>query len=343
MYKNHSLTKYIVKNKILKDEKIKLLDIGCRGGIDEKWRVLGDYLEAYAIDPIINEIEELKQNEKNNFVHYFSCYIGLKEDNELVKNKNGNFCGNNPWASLSSWQLGEIMAKANDTEETKKEQNRWGELQLADESELYSVDDFINKFTKNGIDFIKLDIDGADFFALLSAKDTLSSGDVLGLDLEVNFYGTDNETDHTFHNTDRLVRKYNFELFNLDIRKYTRAALPDKFIYNFPAQTHKGSPMQADAFYMKNVNFIDKNTKWFEPFKLLKMAIIYELYGLNDCAAEIFVNYRKILENVIDVDKALDLLTPLFNGKEITYKEYMDMIHNNPEILYPKNYENKEF
>jgi len=338
------MTRYIVQNKILKDEKIKLLDIGCRGGIDKKWRVLGDYLEAYAIDPILTEIERLQQEEKSDFVKYFACYIGLDNDHPVVQSREGkDFWGKSPWSSLSSWQIGNAIAKKTDHEETKKRQNRWGELKLASQDELYTVDEFIKQFTNQNIDFLKIDVDGADFYALLSGQTTFTDKNILGLDLEVNFYGTDSSTDHTFHNTDRFVKKYNYELFDLDIRRYTRAALPDKFIYNIPAQTFKGSPMQADAFYMKNINFIDKEFEysWFEPVRLLKMAIIYELYGLNDCAAEILLEYRTILEEILNVDYALDLLTPLLNGKKISYKEYMNTISDNPEILFPKNYKNE--
>lgn len=173
---------------------------------------------------------------------------------------------------------------------------------------------------------------------MLSAQKTLTDKNILGLDLEVNFYGTDCSTDHTFHNTDRFMKKHNYELFDLDIRRYTKAALPDKFIYNIFAQTISGAPLQGDAFYMKNINFIDKESEysWFESMRLLKMAIIYELYGLDDCAAEILLNHRSKLESLLDVDHALDLLTPLLNGKKVSYKDYMKSINNNPEILFPK-------
>lgn len=118
----YPMTRYIVHNKLLKDEKIKLLDIGCRGGIDKKWRVLGDFLEAYAIDPILTEIKKLQQEEKSDYVKYFACYIGLNEDHPLVQSRNGkNFWGKNPWSSLSSWQLGNSMAKKSDNEEEKKD------------------------------------------------------------------------------------------------------------------------------------------------------------------------------------------------------------------------------
>jgi hypothetical protein len=57
--------------------------------------------------------------------------------------------------------------------------------------------------------------------------------------------------------------------------------------------------------------------------RLLKTAVFFELYCLNDCAAEIIVAHREVLAPVVDCDRLLDLLTPPFRGALLNYKNYM--------------------
>ena len=57
--------------------------------------------------------------------------------------------------------------------------------------------------------------------------------------------------------------------------------------------------------------------------KLLKLACLFEIFDMPDHAAEILITYRNELENLIDIDENLNILTKEATGKDITYKEYM--------------------
>jgi hypothetical protein len=62
------------------------------------------------------------------------------------------------------------------------------------------------------------------------------------------------------------------------------------------------------------------------PDKLLKLACLFEIFDMPDHAAEILITYRTELENLIDVDENLNILTKEATGKDITYKEYMSSV-----------------
>jgi FkbM family methyltransferase len=321
-----------------------LIDIGCSGGIADCWRAFGKHLRAYAVDPMLSEIDRLKAAETNPNVTYHAGYIGLPADHAIVRARGAaGTVSNNPWSRLSTaWAL-ELAAKSSDDNATKVRHNRWPETRLADPATLMTLTDYLCKHEIDDVDFIKLDIDGMDFEALLSGEESIEPRGVIGFMLEVNFCGTDSASDHTFHNTDRFMRRQQFELLDLSIRRYSRRALPAPFALRMFAQTDWGAPLQGDAFYLKRLIEVDGQAARdkISPVKLLKAVAICELWGAPDCAAELIVAYRRQLSGVVDVDRLLDLLTPDFHGRRLSYREYLDSFAHNPEVFYPATIKKK--
>jgi hypothetical protein len=302
--------------------------------------VFGNHLRAYAIDPMLSEIESLKAAETNPNVTYHAGYVGLPEDHPIVRSRGGTGpVGNNPWSRLSTAWASELASKGNDDNDTKVRQNRWPETRLADPSTLMTLTEFIHKHQIDNVDFIKLDIDGNDYFALVSCEEIIESHGVIGFMLEVNYCGTDSDTDHTFHNTDRFMRRHRFELLDLSIRRYSRKALPAPFAMRMFAQTNWGAPLQGDAIYLKDLANPggEAEARPFSNTKLLKAVALCEIFGLPDYAAEVITSYRHQLSELVDVDKLLDLLTPELNGQKLSYKEYIEQFSNDPEAFYPQS------
>lgn len=328
----------MVSQSIFKDAPFTLIDIGCSRGISKSWRVFGKSLRAYAVDPMLSEIEKLKATETNPNVSYHAGYIGLPENHPIVRSRGATGpVANSPWPRLSTaWAL-ELSSRANDNNQIKVKHNRWPETRLADPSTLMTLADFIREQHIDNVDFIKLDIDGNDFYALLSCEDMIESRGVIGFMLEVNYCGSDSDTDHTFHNTDRFMRKHQFELLDLTIMRYSRKALPAPFVAHRFAQTNWGAPLQGDAIYLSDVANPGREAeaRQFSNTKLLKAVAICEIFGLPDCAAEVITSYRHQLSELVDVDKLLDLLTPDFNGRTLSYKEYIQLFSNDPQAFYP--------
>ena len=98
--------------------------------------------------------------------------------------------------------------------------------------------------------------------------------------------------------------------------------------------------MQGDAVYLRDGASPAYELVWGEPLadaKLVKLACLYELFRLPDCAVELLLTHRARLERLIDVDHALDLLTPPLRGREVSYREYVADFTGDPTSFYPAN------
>src|SRR4029077_12704272 len=95
---------------------------------------------------------------------------------------------------------------------------------------------------------------------------------------------------NTFSNIDTYLRSAGFTLADLQAYRYSRAALPRRFIHNFPSGTEHGPIKWADAVYLRDGAFPDYCELWnWRPSvpKLIKLIGLYEVFGLADCAAEL--------------------------------------------------------
>jgi FkbM family methyltransferase len=333
-------TQHLVDQGLFRDSPFTLIDVGCSGGISNIWRVFGKSLRAYAIDPMLAEIEKLGAAETNPNVTYHPGYIGLPDGHPIMSSRRDkSSVGNNPWERLSTAWAMKISSRGSDDNETKVKQNRWPETRLAHPSTRVTLADFIRTNRIDNVDFIKIDIDGDDFYALVSCEETINSSGVIGFMLEVNYCGTDSETDHTFHNTDRFMRKHRFQLLDLTIRRYSRKALPAPFVLPMFAQTTWGAPLQGDAVYIRDLaNGSAQACGFASPnIKLLKAAAVCEMFGFPDCAAELLTGYDRQLSEIVDVETLLDLLTPEWNGRKLSYREYLRLFSENPESFYPQS------
>ena len=183
----------------------------------------------------------------------------------------------------------------------------------------------------------------SDFVILSSIRDELESMKVLGACLEVNYFGTASPTDHTFHNTDRLMREAGFDLFGLTVRPYSVAALPARYALNMPAQSLVGRPLQGDALYFRD---LCAPHNWglaltMGPEKIAKLAALFAMTGLPDHAAELLIKFRRRLAGLFDVESGLELLAAQLqelapiNEPPLRYRDYMAAFKRDDRRFYP--------
>jgi hypothetical protein len=200
------------------------------------------------------------------------------------------------------------------------------------------VDDLVQKENLSGLDFIKVDVDGYDLDVILSAEKSTQESPVLGFTLEVNFYGSTADTDHTFHNTDKLMRQWGFDLFNLSMRRYSAAALPAPFEWDGPAQTLFGRPYQGDAVYLRDPMAAETRgapqSPPLSPQKLLKLACLFECFGLPDHAAELIKAKAPTLNSLCNPQELLDILANEVDPSVRSYSEYIKNFTSNPTAFY---------
>jgi hypothetical protein len=188
------------------------------------------------------------------------------------------------------------------------------------------------------VDFIKVDVDGYDLDVILSAATCTQKSPVLGYTLEVNFYGSTADTDHTFHNTDRLMRQWGFDLFGLSMRRYSAAALPAPYEWDGPAQTLFGRPYQGDAVYLRDPMAAETRgappCPALSPQKLLKLACLFECFGLPDHAAELVQANSQTLSDLGSPQRLLDILANEVDPSVSMYAAYIAKFRSDPTAFY---------
>jgi hypothetical protein len=327
----------------LADAHFTLIDIGCSGGIDEVWRVFGPRLRALGFDPNLQDVERLNAAEKLPGIEYIAAFVGPPQDApEMAQMRARDFWARNPWGRLSTARTLEIraaeIAKAGSVE--KQRFNQWRSVPLADAEHPLVVAEVLRDRSIRDVDFVKIDVDGADLVILRSLEQALQDTQVLGLGIEVNFFGSEEPDRNTFHNVDRFMRSAGFELFDLSVRRYSARALPAPYTYATPAQGAWGRILQGDALYIRDAVAPDQAdfARGLAPDKLAKLAAIFAVFGLPDCAAEVLVRFRPELATVLDVGRALDALVEHCTSRSFTapsYEAYIKEFEQDGPRFYP--------
>ena len=277
-----------------------------------------------------------------------AAFVGLPADHPFALRKAGRDpLERSPWFRLSVVKSLELMRSRGQTLPPQM-----GVAALAPETKLSKevivAPAYLTDSGIHSVDFLKIDVDGPDFEILNSfdlAFDTLG---VLGVGIEVNYFGSAADTDYSFHNVDRFMKARGFELFGTTVRRYSLASLPSPYVSNFPAETEFGRPLLGDALYIRDLgrHEHDEFAAQLPLAKLLNLICIFAAFNLPDCAAEITLRFRERLSDSCDVERILDLLAAQAQGsieRPLTYREYLRRFESHDPIFFPQNSTFTEF
>jgi len=300
----------------------RLLDIGCSGGLDPRWRAFGRQLQAIGIDASRGECARLAEAEQLPGIEYVPAFAAGLDRRPIDPERQASPLILAVRERLSFMRTREIRAGrlAKAAIEEKLRHNAWEMTELADSDKPVLVPELLAARGWADFDYLKIDIDGSDFEVLRTFDGRLVPGGVLGVQLEVNFVGSAAEGDHTFHNTDRFMRRQGYELLRLDVRNYSSRALPGRYVWPTPAETQFGRPFQGEAWYGRDFEGATLGRE-----KLLKLAAIYAAIGVPDLAAELLLKRRAELAG-LDIDRGLDLLAAEAQpepARKLDYRRYM--------------------
>ncbi len=276
------------------------------------------------------ECVRLRAAELNPDIHFVDACVGVARDHPVLRDRpEGAMPRRNPWGRLSVESALASRRRQQRSQGEAIRSNQWHEQALS-RTQL-TVDELLETQGITNIDFHKIDVDGPDYEVLAGFAPHLDRLQVLGLQVEVNFFGTGEEDTHSFHNTDRLLRRCGFELFNLSTLRYSAAALPAAFEANEIGATSFGRILQGDALYFRDPAG-DPGAPGLSPTKLLKLACMFELFGLPDCAAEILLRFGDALGQ--DAGPLLDLLVPHLDEQKLSYADYMARFNADPRSFF---------
>jgi FkbM family methyltransferase len=323
MNPNIPFTKYLLAEGFLPEEDLFLVDVGASGGIDRAWLRLEPHLRAVGFDPLVNEVTRLNRLNTSSKITYVDAFIGGKANEKILTPQmladKIDIRSNMSFGRSSSLRA-EKLGKMN----YQKEIFNSGQDMVFSQRRI-DLDEYFQGAERERVDFIKVDTDGFDYQVLTGAKELLESGSVLGLTVESQFHGPVHDEANLFCNIDRFLRARGFSLYDLQVYQYSRAELPRPFAANIPAQTVAGQIQWGEALYFRDLGDADYERMWqrnFEVSKLIKLACLFEMFNLQDCAVELILRHRLAFEKVLPVERCLDLLTPPLHGQAIRYEDY---------------------
>lgn len=326
-------TAHLVSSGVFRSAPFCLADVGSSGGIDSYWNSFAPDLNAFGFDPLIREVERLNSQTTGENIRYFPYLVGYRDYDQVFPPSLRNQVPDNRVDQRTSARRAEGIL-ACDYVKTYFDQTGSGEYA----TDLIELDDFFMKTCPSNIDFIKIDTDGSDYQVLLGARKLLSAANVMGVGIESQFHGLLHDQSNTFSNLDRLLREEGFSLFDLEVYRYARGAMPKPFMYKVPAQTVEGQVLWGDALYLRDAGSDTYEKTWqrsFDVLKILKLACLFEMFGMEDCAAELILKYKPSLESTVDVEACLDLLTPAFGDDRLSYRRYLQEFDRRPGAFFP--------
>ncbi len=314
---NPGMTRYLIENTdIFKEDPITIVDVGARWGYNAEWDVFKPYLHVYCFEPDAEECKRLNATSEP-YVKYLPYALG-RDAGEAVLYEAKLSASTGLYKTNSSY-FSRLL-------------NRDNGITVAETTlTVHTLTEALQEFGVESIDFIKLDVEGAELDVLQGGKPYVEHPALVGILTEVRFQEEINGCP-IFWQMDQHVRQSGFRLYDLKFHYQSRHALPYPGLANyrttdgqrFFAYTTHGQMMDGDALYFRDL-LVPANRQSrasASVSRLLKAAAFYELYCLNDCAAELIIEHREQLASKVDCDRLLDLLTPPAANSQ-GYKAYV--------------------
>jgi FkbM family methyltransferase len=331
----------IVSERLWGESDFFLLDVGASGGVGKHWAFFGDRLRAIAFEPLLAEAERLQRAAAGSKITYEAAFATCRDYDQMfppdlrsdrIRSKN-----NDPYPRTSAARAQEVM-RINYPEHVF---NAGAPAEYTDRRVV--LDEFIPAAERPSVDFLKIDTDGHDIEVLLGAQGLVDAGGILGMSIEAQFHGASDDHANTFATIDGWMRRNGFSLFDLEIYRYSRGALPAPFKIDSPAQTLTGQVLWGEAVYFRDLAAPDYERMWSYPptrERVFKLAALFDLFRLPDCAAELLQTYRALTGDTCDF--LLDQLVAGLGRTPGVYREFIAAFDRDPTAWYPPPAAKKE-
>ncbi len=311
---NTKLTNTLVRQKTFDDDKFIIIDVGARGGFRKQWRAFNDQFQIIGFEPDLKECTRLNKKYKSSQHKFYP--IALSK----TAGKRKFYITNYP-ASSGFYKPNMEFYKRLPSEKNMS-------IRKIVTIKTITLDSFLKKNKTSKIDFIKLDIEGAELDVLKGAKEILKKS-VFGLSIEISFNPL-HINRPTFSQLDSLLSSLGFTFFDLSMYRYGRRGLSPNLFSKKTSPTEFGQAIIGQAVYLKDaVSQMQKLgwRKFWNEKRILKLASFMEIIKLQDCAVELLQEAEKkgVLEKY-QSQAYINLLTPTINGRVVNYNQYLSSL-----------------
>jgi len=312
-----AMTRHLVKAKIFANDPVVIVDVGARGGFNDEWWVFGDAARIYCFEPDEAECAVLAKRAPDHVTYIPEALAAASGRARLYRTKL-------PWSAglykTNAAYFGRLLNRDNALPA--------GESEIA----VTTLSDVVARYGIPAIDFVKLDAEGAELDILKGVPQRALGGAILGVLSEVRFQREINHSPN-FAELDVFLHRHGLSLFDLQFHRQSRHLLPYPQLddYRLPtgerffAYTTRGQIQDGDALYFRDllIPANEASVAASSPRQILKLCALFEIYSLNDCAAELISTYRDRLRPLINCDTLLDLLTRGVNRRFQSFDAYV--------------------
>jgi FkbM family methyltransferase len=255
---------------LLGEAPVVLVDVGARGGIPKRWRLVEEWLRTVGFEPDARSLDALYQSDR---VTVFptalasrpgsvELHLTAEEGDSSVLTPNRPFLSRFPGAER--FDVVETRTVAGDT-----------------------LDHQLAAGGIEHVDFIKLDTQGSELMVLEGARETLRRG-VFGIEVEVELNPM-YEQQPLLSDVDHFLRPFGYELFDLEPRRW-------KYRAGQELALTRGQIVWADAVYLLGP---DQAQAFFgreggvSAESLARVVVICLLYDLGDYALALLDAFGK--------------------------------------------------
>ncbi len=300
-----------------------LVDIGARGGVEATWKNFEGIADFIGFEPHLTECANLNKLAQDQGLLRHRVYPHAIADKNGVRpyyvTKFAHSCGlyraNEDWMGRFPYTTLDVVRQV--------------------EIETVTLDYFCAKEALGHVDFLKIDVEGAEYDVLEGGLQTLTDRKVLGIKTEF-WWDPIAKGQRSFAEIDMLLRANGFRFYDLELHRYARSTLPagpvrgtveeDGSITatNDPVPDY-GQAWTGDALYFRDpvgdLKAGEQSISW-DRDSLLRLCGLLDAFDYGDCAIEILETFRHGLLDGIDVDPLIDAALPLVGGEAATYDAY---------------------
>lgn len=314
---------YVIHQGLLAGQPINYLDIGARGGVPQILRQIESGLHVMGCEPDRSECQRINEFYRSQGLHVTLYPYAVHES-----------AGRHLF-HIAQFPYSSGLVAANQMFTQRLSEVCHNNLVVVDHvmMETMTIDQLMIKERLPAIEFLKVDTEGSEHNVLKGAMNQLRGRHLLGVESE--FWTGPIKVKDNFAAIHELLTQMGFYLFDINIGRYTRRSFPRGFLQldrksGVASAVHpadKGQILTGDVVYLRDPVWelfqgIDRFV-WTD-INVLKMATIYELYELNDCAVELLQTYQGHFASSLDFDRLFNLLTPDIEGaRSLGYREYI--------------------
>lgn len=276
------MTRRLLASGAFREAPVRIIDGGARHGAEGHWALFGDQLELFAFEPDEEECRRTMASVQNGPGRIrFSCapvaLAGTKGRARL---------------NVARYPDSSSLLSTNDAFVDRFAMSEYLEQVGTTEIETTDLATFAAERELDYLDFIKLDVEGAELDALRGLGSQLERS-LLGLSVEVWF-----QSDHLgrplFADIDAHLRALGFALFDLrELNRWRRRTLAGP---SYPSWIDSGQLMYGNALYLRDLPALLVRDGELRPSRVevLKLASLAELFCYPDYAIEVLATAREV-------------------------------------------------